>query len=45
MGDVVSYSREGEIAYITVDSPPVNALSLPVRTGLQNCVRQFIADA
>ena len=44
MGDVVSYSREGEIAYITVDSPPVNALSLPVRAGLQNCVRKFVAD-
>ena len=44
MGDVVSYSREGEIAYITIDSPPVNALSLPVRAGLQNCVRQFVAD-
>ena len=45
MGDVVSYSREGEIAYITVDSPPVNALSLPVRAGLQSCVRQFVADS
>ena len=44
MGDVVSYSREGDIAYITVDSPPVNALSLPVRAGLQNCVRTFVAD-
>ena len=44
MGDVVSYSREGEIAYITIDSPPVNALSLPVRVGLQKCVRQFVAD-
>ena len=44
MGDVVSYSREGDIAYITVDSPPVNALSLPVRAGLQNCVRKFVAD-
>ena len=45
MGDVVSYSREGDIAYITVDSPPVNALSHPVRAGLQACVRQFVADA
>ena len=44
MGDVVSYSREGDIAYITIDSPPVNALSLPVRAGLQNCVRAFVAD-
>ncbi|MBK6657844.1 MAG: enoyl-CoA hydratase/isomerase family protein [Proteobacteria bacterium] len=45
MADVVTYSREGDIAYITVDSPPVNALSLPVRAGLQSCVRQFVADS
>ena len=44
MGDVVSYNREGDIAYITIESPPVNALSLPVRAGLQNCVRKFVAD-
>ncbi|MGE0486515.1 MAG: 3-hydroxyacyl-CoA dehydrogenase NAD-binding domain-containing protein [Gammaproteobacteria bacterium] len=45
MGDVVSYSREGEIAYITVNNPPVNALSLPVRQGLQRCFQQFALDA
>ena len=45
MGDVVSYSREGEIAFITVNNPPVNALSLPVRQGLQQCFRQFNDDA
>jgi len=45
MGDVVSYSREGDIAYITVNNPPVNALSLPVRQGLQKAVREFTADA
>lgn len=45
MGDVVSYSREGEIAVITVNNPPVNALSLPVRKGLQDCFRQFAQDA
>ena len=45
MADVVTYSREGELAYITIDSPPVNALSLPVRAGLQSCVRKFVADA
>ena len=45
MADVVSYAREGNIAVITVNSPPVNALSLPVRVGLQNCLRQFAADA
>ena len=45
MGDVVSYSRDGDIAYITVNSPPVNALSLAVRAGVQRCVRQFVADS
>ncbi|MEX2479367.1 MAG: 3-hydroxyacyl-CoA dehydrogenase NAD-binding domain-containing protein [Gammaproteobacteria bacterium] len=45
MGDVVSYKREGDIATITVNNPPVNALSLPVRQGLQKAVREFAADA
>ncbi len=44
MADVVSYSREGEIAFITVNNPPVNALSLPVRQGLQKAFREFAAD-
>ena len=33
------------IALITVDSPPVNALSQPVRAGLLACVQQAAADA
>jgi len=45
MADIVSYSREGDIAYITIDNPPVNALSLAVRSGIQQCVRRFVADA
>lgn len=44
MGDVVSYRRDGEIAFITVNNPPVNALSLPVRQGLQTCFREFAKD-
>ncbi len=44
MADVVTYSRDGDIAFITVNNPPVNALSLPVRAGLQNAFRQFAAD-
>ena len=31
---VVKYSREGPIALLTVDNPPVNALSREVRAGL-----------
>ncbi|MBI4695994.1 MAG: enoyl-CoA hydratase/isomerase family protein [Gammaproteobacteria bacterium] len=45
MPDPVTYSREGDIAVITVDSPPVNALSLSVRRGLAACFEQFAADA
>ncbi len=45
MPDVVSYSRESDIAVIKVNNPPVNALSLPVRQGLQQAVRAFVADA
>jgi 3-hydroxyacyl-CoA dehydrogenase len=45
MAEVVSYRREGKIALITVDNPPVNALSLPVRAGLAQAFTQFAADA
>ena len=31
MTEVVGYAREGEIALITIDNPPVNALSHAVR--------------
>ena len=44
MAEVVSYRREGRIALITVDNPPVNALSLPVRAGLAQAFTQFAAD-
>ena len=45
MGEAVNYSREGNIAFITVDNPPVNALAIGVRKGIQAGVRQFAADA
>ena len=35
MSSPVSHSREGRIAIITVDNPPVNALSLPVRAPVE----------
>ena len=44
MPDVVSYERDGDIAIITVDNPPVNALSLPVRRGLANAFAEFEQD-
>ena len=45
MSSPVSYSREGRVAIITVDNPPVNALSLPVRAGLAAAFTQFANDA
>ena len=44
MSEVVSYARDGRIAIITVDNPPVNALSLPVRQGLAQSFQTFMAD-
>jgi 3-hydroxyacyl-CoA dehydrogenase len=40
----VSYHTEGEIAVLTIDNPPVNALSLPVREGLVELLARAAAD-
>jgi 3-hydroxyacyl-CoA dehydrogenase len=42
---VTDLSREGDIAVLTINSPPVNALSADVRNGLRDGVRQAGADA
>jgi 3-hydroxyacyl-CoA dehydrogenase len=44
MSDVVSYERKGRIGVITVDSPPVNALSSAVRSGLEQRFAEANAD-
>ena len=48
MSQVVSYSSETRngvgIAVVTVDSPPVNALSIHVRKGLQEAFNRFQKD-
>jgi 3-hydroxyacyl-CoA dehydrogenase len=44
MSSVVFMQAQDEIAVITIDSPPVNALSQAVRSGLLDCVEQAIAD-
>ena len=44
MGEAVKLERHDEIAVVTVDSPPVNALSAAVRRGIQECVQKVIAD-
>jgi 3-hydroxyacyl-CoA dehydrogenase len=41
---VVSLAREGVVAVIAVNSPPVNALSAQVREGLMDALREAIAD-
>jgi 3-hydroxyacyl-CoA dehydrogenase len=42
---VTDLTREGDIAVITINSPPVNALSADVRNGLRDGVEQATADA
>ncbi|MEQ8283341.1 MAG: 3-hydroxyacyl-CoA dehydrogenase NAD-binding domain-containing protein [Parvibaculum sp.] len=45
MNDVATLEKEGEIAVLTLNSPPVNALSGPVREGINNGIKQAIDDA
>ena len=40
----VTYARQGEIALICIDNPPVNAIGHPVRAGLVVALDQFAAD-
>ncbi|WP_375183866.1 enoyl-CoA hydratase-related protein, partial [Marinobacter sp.] len=44
VNDVVTYAVEGSIAVITVNSPPVNALSNAVRQGVASAVETAIGD-
>ncbi len=41
---VVDLSRDGEIAVLTVNNPPVNALSAAVRAGIKAGIEQASAD-
>ncbi len=43
-GSRVHLTRRGGIAIVTVDNPPVNALSTPVRAGLLAALREIAAD-
>ena len=45
MSEVVKLERHDVIAIVTVDSPPVNALSAAVRGGIFECMKAAIADA
>jgi len=44
MSTVVSLKSHDAIGIVTIDSPPVNALSAAVRAGILECVQQAIAD-
>src|SRR5690242_15336929 len=44
INDVTDFSKDGEVGIITLNSPPVNALSANVRDGLVGGLRQAIAD-
>jgi len=44
INSVADLTREGEIAVLTINSPPVNALSHAVREGIVGGVRQALAD-
>jgi len=44
VNDVVDLSNEGDIAIVTVNSPPVNALGAKVRDGLDAAFKQANAD-
>ncbi|MEL6465926.1 MAG: FAD-dependent oxidoreductase [Pseudomonadota bacterium] len=44
MSDKIAYSRQGDIAVLTVQNPPVNALSHAVRQGLWERMDQAEAD-
>ena len=44
INDVTTLEKEGGIAVVTLNSPPVNALSAPVREGINNGIKQAIDD-
>ncbi len=44
MNHVVSKSKQGPVAIISIDNPPVNALSQVVRSGLVECVNEAASD-
>ncbi len=45
INDVTDYTRDGEVGVITLNSPPVNALSAGVRDGLAEGMKAALADA
>ncbi|MGH6766980.1 MAG: enoyl-CoA hydratase/isomerase family protein, partial [Bradyrhizobium sp.] len=44
MNEVVKLERHDVVGIVTVNSPPVNALSAAVRGGILDCITRAIAD-
>ena len=44
MTDLVRYALDGNVAVLTVDNPPVNALGIGVRAGLKEGIERAVAD-
>src|SRR5215467_7841026 len=40
----VAYSQQGSVAVLTIDNPPVNALSQAVRQGLMDGIERALKD-
>ncbi|RUY55707.1 enoyl-CoA hydratase-related protein, partial [Mesorhizobium sp. M7A.F.Ca.CA.001.12.1.1] len=45
MSDFVKVSRHGDVAVVTIDNPPVNALSFHVREPLMQALVELRDDA
>ena len=45
MAEIVGFSKEGSVGLITVNNPPVNALSQAVRAGIRSGIEKGIADS
>src|SRR5215472_4941434 len=45
INEVTRYDLEGDVGVITLNSPPVNALSAPVRDGLANGMAAALSDS
>ncbi len=44
MSEIVSIRRDGDVAVVTMNNPPVNALGHAVRSGLADAISTLIAD-
>src|SRR5690554_7516157 len=44
MSEVVTLERQGAVAVVRINNPPVNALGVAVRSGLQNSYNAAEAD-